>query len=522
MSSLKKLVQSEKELKDYPRHIERVVKMITLDNSFSQYQIVGTGIGKMTPWYGDIDIYNEVHSPYSLKKTAQLMSDNIVRIVRDVFYDADVYYSDFKCGYDNDGAFHWTLAEILNQEKNGVSLQEAMMMKNHIVKLDVIYNTGDRFLEMTTFFNIFYNKDTPMNDEKVEEKKLIKSLQEDIDHYLNEEVSYFKAIKRLLSLFKVSKKGTNEEIDFISRIMNSVLGYFSEIIARLEGILLLMKSREIFVDYPLYDLVEYIGDIKLKLNSMGVLNIPGNVNKLLDKVLENVAVKDKPHLLEAINQIEELIKILKKVLNRETKKVIEENKFKFNYKDIKGGSIADIIKKRTLESFYDENVRHKKEMEEDEERQKQKQKKEKQQEDEIKDFDKTKHARIVMNGFIIDRVKKTLQDVIGNIQPAQGQRKSYETWNNASNVKVFIGDQEFQSKNDFLAHFNPSEVVRDYYNVGSKSTKIPLRLYAKMSSTVMEKLKQDTEKGAIPVRNPQNRNVYTVELLQDPIRDKTQ
>jgi len=189
------------------------------------------------------------------------------------------------------GLLRWTPAEILNgvkelRNKKIIRLEDAMKSKG-ITKLDIIAWCEDRYIEVSNIFLWTNSKGKPY----AKLHDLIESIRDDIDYYITEG-NYFKAVKRMYSVAKNTRQ--DELAKSLREILNSHLGHIYIVVSDLQ----LLK--------------EFPDQISSK-----------NKRKQLDAMRNEMAKLYYPEFERAKN-VERLLPALEKVLQEETKKIMNE------------------------------------------------------------------------------------------------------------------------------------------------------------------------------------------------------
>jgi hypothetical protein len=269
------------------------VELFELVSITDKYRVEGSSDIEKLIHYGDID----------LLEIAKKQSDkNILEHFKHVFEEIKkfprVVITDFKCGKKNGAALRWTYDDLVKGEKKGVSFFDALKMESTI-KLDVVANL-DRFLEITTVYDFGDNYVEITDDE------FIKDLVNDYEKQIKSG-NFYKAIKRMFLIMKITDKKNSKLIDFIN--------YFNEPYALLYRLKSDLETTLLVVDEPKFKLI----DIKNNLD---------NIKESLSSFpLENKMIDIKKKKKKEIGiLIQSQITIVNDALNVDVKRFVQLNK----------------------------------------------------------------------------------------------------------------------------------------------------------------------------------------------------
>jgi hypothetical protein len=303
----------QKEQYTVPIRLKKYIDLITIKDS--NIIRVGSSSFKIQPFFSDVDIMNIVEKDLSVDETVRFFINELKSNVAKIKSSSTVFFSDFKAAN-----MHWTADEILNESKDGKSLEECCKMKA-IIKIDMIAPYNERYVEMSTFFILKSNQGY-INIETNYFDSLEKSLKEDIEHYKNEKP--LKAIKRAWSLAKI--KNDLETMNKLKDIMKSNLSLLSQINADIETIKLLVEHKSKF------DVEFVINQVdKFKESISSILDIKID-EKVIYVMIENIISIlncgniSNQKLLEALDV---LYDYLLEIINKETKDYIKEVDYHF-------------------------------------------------------------------------------------------------------------------------------------------------------------------------------------------------
>jgi len=137
---------------------------------------------------------------------------------------------------------------LVKGENKGVSFYDALKMKSTI-KLDIVVNLLDRFLEITTVYDFGHNY------VEISDKAFINDLVDDYKEQV-ENNNLYKAIKRIFLIMKITDKKNAKLIKFIN--------YFNEPYALLYRLKSDLETTLLVIDEPKFKL----GDVKNNLDNI--------------------------------------------------------------------------------------------------------------------------------------------------------------------------------------------------------------------------------------------------------------
>lgn len=347
MNKLKQKFYDKKSPSVFPEEVKHAINLLSIPHS--HVSIVGTSSSKLTPYFGDIDIYNKVDFKATRKeavKTFELFIKSRIPLIQ---MTNDLYFSDFKCGEHEGNGIHWTQQEILNGTTRHTSLEQAIGQHNHVIKIDVLIIYGNRIIELTVFYDLYYHGEN-LNGDGFSIKTVEESLKKDIDHYTGEEPNHFKAIKRYYSLLRITGKANDKDIKFISDILSSNAGLVSQNIAILEGLELVLDNPQKF-SVDLQDLINIVENIQFNLQSTGEVLINESVVSQLSNIKQLLLSSSQQNNKAVAVMIKNIVASLKKSLNLYT-----IDKLKQNNINLKGGSLRTLLRERALRQLKREAV----------------------------------------------------------------------------------------------------------------------------------------------------------------------
>jgi hypothetical protein len=194
------------------------------------------------PYYSDIDSINRVNFNLNYKDCVNIINHHLQKLAYNLKFNKLGYiFSDLKCGVYNTGkSIHWSISDILAGEHQGYKLYDSIQ-QNAYTKIDVIVPYYGRYIEISMIYS-FISRDGPVgmipltiDDFKREIKASFIELMQ--------EGNYYKAIKRLYSLARLSKD--TQTIRIIEPLLISNLGKLSTIKSDLTTIKLILEKGKI-------------------------------------------------------------------------------------------------------------------------------------------------------------------------------------------------------------------------------------------------------------------------------------
>ena len=219
------------------------IELFELVSIQDKYRIEGSSNIEKIVNYGDIDLL-DIAKKMSNKK----ILEHFKHVFEEVKKFPRVVITDFKCGMHKGASLRWTYADLVKGENKGVSFNDALKMKSTI-KLDIVVNLFDRFLEITTVYDFGHNY------VEISDKAFIKDLVDDYKEQVKNN-NLYKAIKRIFLIMKITDKKNAKLIKFIN--------YFNEPYALLYRIKSDLETTLLVIDEPKFKL----GDVKNNLDNI--------------------------------------------------------------------------------------------------------------------------------------------------------------------------------------------------------------------------------------------------------------
>lgn len=348
-----------------PENIQDNIELISFNNF--KPSIVGSSSLKSQLYSVDIDLYSIIKYK-SLNNAKESIENNFKKIVKRIALNKDVYFMDFKLGYNNilyqnfktkdeikkfyitkkeyltDKQFEiiqklddldelkeytrklytlrWTPKEIIQGykiiNKNEKKTISESLDDKSVIKIDIIAWLDGEFIEMTNLFE-FFIKNKPLNIE--EDSNIIKSIKEDIIFYY-EDKNYIKMLKRIFAISKIKKDTKN--INKLVEIFNSNVGLLYQIYSNLGSIKeLIDRLNETNLNKIRERIINFIQLLKGRLGNIYEFEIPLNYYSTLDKISK---IKNFNTMKEKIDKLMYNIKLK---LNKQTMKLIKNYKINF-------------------------------------------------------------------------------------------------------------------------------------------------------------------------------------------------
>jgi len=306
---------------------QEVLKILAFPDVKNKIESVVTVQGSYNfpiyPYYSDIDSINRVKINFDHRLALNIFIYHIQKVAKYLKTNKRGWmFSDLKCGLDgNNKGIHWKLDEILKgRTHSGKSLINSLT-ENGYCKYDVIVPYYGRYIEISLIYSVFSNDGLigqvplSLNDFIIQ---ITKSYYE-----LMSEGNYYKAIKRLYSLSRLTKDV--KTIRAISQLLTSNLGKLSQIKADLSTIKLIIDNG----NYPTLNYIN-IEFNKIKEGLATILDVPINY-KVSYKIIDNVYSLLTHHKKEeSLIELDRIIEVIYKQLNKETMKYLRHYNLTFS------------------------------------------------------------------------------------------------------------------------------------------------------------------------------------------------
>lgn len=249
--------------------------------SINEYDIIGSKADKNIQ-----DIVISDIDTQDIEEDSDINYDDILKHFQNVYTilknNPNIIITDFKSGYNQltNRPYRWTYKTIkkgyqYDEENNKVYFIDTLKIKS-IIKIDVIIYTSIRndtneYIELT--MNYYFKNQYLNTYNKKSKKDIINELKNDIKE-LKEDGNYYKALKRLNSLYKIqSKKPPKKLIE----IINSKYGLMAKDKSKLETLLYLINIKntnkhinEIKKEYQVKtkeDIIKKIDELNYNINN---------------------------------------------------------------------------------------------------------------------------------------------------------------------------------------------------------------------------------------------------------------
>jgi hypothetical protein len=208
---------NKKSLLSYPVYIKDVFSIISFEKEFN---IVGSNSIRGLLYGSDYDLNMHIAD---ISKIDQMFK-HLFKVLKD---SKQLYFLDFKAG-----GYHWTIDEVLQGIKhisaNRIKTFKESLHDPDVIKLDIIdrINYGD-FTEMSMIYRIDQESKTLKKHKSTSVEKVTTNFIDDIKEFIDEK-NYFKALKRLFSVYIIKKKDS-DKAKLLFDFFNSSLGIISKV-----------------------------------------------------------------------------------------------------------------------------------------------------------------------------------------------------------------------------------------------------------------------------------------------------
>lgn len=287
----------------------KIIKLLSLDGDYS---IIGSAADPEMKYSSDIDVQEFIELNGDVGEITQGIYDLFLKKYKESYKDKNVFITDFKLGRFNNQSLHWTREEVLNGYKmihnHRINFTDALHQKS-VIKIDIIYLDDGIYKEYSNnYYFIINNKST---NPFYSDKDMIDELVGEYHKYVGKK-NYFKALKRLYSLYKIKKKPGKRLISFL----NSDIGKEYNIKSSLETLILLLENnfrqplmKNVIKSIKKLDLSS--DDKKLLVNSSTKTDLIKNLEIVSEKLNDNINYLTELFIKDHIN-------VGKILLNRES------------------------------------------------------------------------------------------------------------------------------------------------------------------------------------------------------------
>jgi len=227
---MSELVATKEYPEDYPEEAVALLEAMSLGGDL---MLLGSMSLRSQQYSADYDGY-EIVKVKSLPATRRVFQ----RMIRQLSQRKGAWLMEAKVGVKGKEKLRWTVREILENQKDGMTLEEAFASPG-ITKVDVIgLLGGNRFSEFSVIYELHVGG--KVLGEKVEDVE--GSLKESYEEYLTEG-DYLKALKRQFALAKF--KNDTKEIRRISPLLNSDLGRLYVLITDMRVLATVLDEKDV-------------------------------------------------------------------------------------------------------------------------------------------------------------------------------------------------------------------------------------------------------------------------------------
>jgi hypothetical protein len=242
----------------YNDELVQVFNELAINNHFN---VIGSASIKRSTNYGDYDL-STVFSCKDKKKCIEKIRQHFIKIFKIAKKNKQLWVTDLKLGESNTEPLRWTLKTLEDEENEGVSFTDALLMKSTI-KIDIVYYLNGRFVEITDnyYFTIAGNR----NYVQPTKNDVIDSISESYSEYINQK-KYFKSLKRMYAIMRL-KHPDSPVLDTLLHYFNSEIGLLYRVTTEIETLILLLEGFKVkreFMDDTLQIWKEQISSFPVK------------------------------------------------------------------------------------------------------------------------------------------------------------------------------------------------------------------------------------------------------------------
>lgn len=291
---------------DFNNNLTKVFNLMSLNG---KYNMVGSASLKSIYYSSDIDL-NELDN----LDTSQSIYEKFKHIFEVCKSDKKYFITDFKCGLDkHNESLRWSYDDIMKGYSQGILFTDTIKMKSTI-KLDIVYLLNGIFTEITEVYFIKFGKYRNYDSKELNSKNIKNELQKEF-HELVKENNYFKALKRLFSIFQI-EKNKSSDIDLLIQFFNGENGILYKANADLQILINVIENK--FRKPEISDIINNLQIIKQNLS------IQTETHKNCSVIINSICQRKK--LTEMIIFIQKLSEYISKVYNRSAKVFLEQMK----------------------------------------------------------------------------------------------------------------------------------------------------------------------------------------------------
>jgi len=272
--------------------VKKIGKLMSLE---SKLNIVGSAKIKKNLWYSDYDLFENVKG-----KSERLIYNHFRGLFEIIKNSSNSVITDFKCGSDGNNPLRWDYFNLMRNNNNGFTFEEALRHKG-LIKLDVIIYLNGRFIEISHVYNIYLNGKPNMN---YSQSEVIKELTDDYKEFVLDG-NYMKSLKRMYSIIK--KQNPND------KTLDILINYFNSPIGLLYRCKSDLQTLELVLFYNKFTLDQVIDSLQMLKEIISAFSVENNLEQI--SKLKN---KD-----EMKRQLKKQIKVLSDYINRDAKKFLQ-------------------------------------------------------------------------------------------------------------------------------------------------------------------------------------------------------
>jgi hypothetical protein len=295
---------NKKSLISYPNYLKNIFSVISLNNI---YNIVGTSSVRGILYTSDYDLNMHLIEHNTKEETI----NHIDKIFNNLFHiidkDENIYFMDFKIA-----GLHWTLNELLKGSKNKIKFKNGLL-SDEIIKLDIVVRLSyANFVEISMIYNLEFEEKTIDEHHDLTLSKIKDDIHKEINEYMAEH-SYFKSLRRLFSLYKLTE---SKNIKILFDFFNADIGIINKVRVNVDIYYQLMDKYHMDLNemkFALQSQKDYLNNI---IQNIYVLHIYEDIDAACN--LKN----DKSFKLK----LKKIYDELNKIVQRETLKFIDNNK----------------------------------------------------------------------------------------------------------------------------------------------------------------------------------------------------
>lgn len=276
--------------------MEKIITFLTINDDYS---IIGSAADKKLKYSSDVDVQEYIE----LEGQTDEILNNIYQLFKKKYKEAyqndSVFITDFKLGVlEHNAAIKWTRKDInqgyVDTGNRKITFKECLLQKS-VIKIDIVHYEDNMYKEYSVNYYFLINEHS--TNPFITDKDLVNEFVLEYYKYMKEK-NYFKALKRLYSLYKIIKKPAKQLISFL----NSDVGKMNHKKTSLEVILGLLdnnfrkpkmrivkkaikKIDKKYAKFDKKDIEEQINTLQLEINIASQKFINENVN-ILD-ILKN-------------------------------------------------------------------------------------------------------------------------------------------------------------------------------------------------------------------------------------------